>query len=87
MQKNRIRLIPGDTVTVEIPVTAAEGADMDAATLTAQAESPGHAGETILLRNPLTGRRFSSRVTGVGRAVMKPERSLKNREAIPDARP
>jgi flagella basal body P-ring formation protein FlgA len=56
----------GDSVTVQLPGEA---------TLTAQAESPGRTGETILVRNPLTGRRFPSKVTGVGKAIMSPDRS------------
>lgn len=62
----------GDSVEIELP--AGERAGEASATLTAQAESPGRAGEMILLKNPLTGLRFSSKVTGVGRAVMTPER-------------
>jgi flagella basal body P-ring formation protein FlgA len=58
----------GDSVEVELPGEA---------TLTAQAESPGRTGETILLRNPLTGRRFPCRVTGVGRARVTPEHQAK----------
>jgi flagella basal body P-ring formation protein FlgA len=54
----------GDSVTVTLPGEA---------TLTAQAESPGRKGEMILLKNPLTGRRFSSKVTGVGQAVVAAE--------------
>ena len=71
----------GDSVEVELPVGERMGesgskiAGEASATLTAQAESPGRTGEMILLKNPLTGRRFSSKVTGMGRAVMIPERA------------
>ena len=67
----------GDSVEVELPVGApgSEIAGEASATLTAQAESPGRVGEMILLKNPLTGRRFASKVTGMGRAVMTPERA------------
>lgn len=67
----------GDSVEVELPVgePGSETAGEASATLTAQAESPGRSGEMILLKNPLTGRRFSSKVTGLGRAVMTPERA------------
>ena len=67
----------GDSVEVELPLGEPGGeiAGAASATLTAQAESPGRAGEMILLKNPLTGRRFSSKVTGMGRAVMTPERA------------
>ncbi|MBY0502866.1 MAG: flagellar basal body P-ring formation chaperone FlgA [Bryobacteraceae bacterium] len=64
----------GDSVVVAL-------ADTDA-TLTAQAESPGRKGETVLLRNPLNGRRFASRVTGPGQAALVPQK-----EAAHGARP
>ena len=67
----------GDSVEVELPVgeRMGEPGGEVSATLTAQAESPGRAGEIILLKNPLTGRRFPSKVTGMGRAVMTPARA------------
>ena len=75
----------GDSVEVELPVGApgSEIAGEASATLTAQAESPGRVGEMILLKNPLTGRRFSSKVTGMGRAVMTPERAPARSPSIP----
>ncbi len=80
----------GDSVEVELPVrefpggeSGSEIAGETSATLTAQAESPGRAGEMILLKNPLTGRRFSSKVTGMGRAVMTPERTPARSPSIP----
>lgn len=67
----------GDLVEVELPAGERMGEPEGeaSATLTAEAESPGRTGEMILLKNPLTGRRFSSKVTAVGRAVMMPERA------------
>ncbi len=53
----------GDQVTITLPGEA---------TVTTQAESSGRTGETILLRNPLTGRRFPAKVTGAGSASMTP---------------
>ena len=75
----------GDSVEVELPLgePGSEIAGETSATLTAQAESPGRAGEMILLKNPLTGRRFSSKVTGMGRAVMTPERAPARSPSIP----
>ena len=73
----------GDSVTVDLGESQA--------TLTAQAESPGRKGETVLLKNPLTGRRFASRVTGAGRAIIAPERASARPRQAPeeaaDARP
>ena len=66
----------GDAVAVTLPGEA---------TLTAQAESPGRAGETILLKNPLTGRRFPSKVTGAGRATMIALPSTNRSQEHPDA--
>ncbi len=80
----------GDSVTVELPGEA---------TLTAEADSPGRTGETILLRNPLTGRRFPSKVTGAGKAQIQAARRpvppaaplskspITPLETTPDARP
>ncbi len=66
----------GDMVTVDLSGDSSGDLPGEAqATLTVQAESTGGTGENVLLKNPLTGRRFSSRVTGVGRAVMLPERA------------
>ena len=76
----------GDSVEVELPLgePGSEIAGEASATLTAQAESPGRAGEMILLKNPLTGRRFSSKVTGLGRAVMSaPARSPSTLSSAP----
>ncbi len=70
----------GDTVTVDLPGESQ-------ATLTAQAESSGRKGETVLLHNPLTGRRFPSRVTGVGRAAIAPTRQTTKPEETTDVRP
>lgn len=53
----------GDEVAVTLPGEA---------TLTARAESPGRVGDTVLLKNPLNGRRFPSKVTAPGRAVLLP---------------
>ncbi len=53
----------GDEVAVALPGEA---------TLTARAESPGRVGDTVLLKNPLNGRRFPSKVTAPGRAVLLP---------------
>lgn len=65
-----------DLLTTEISTGPKEPNGGEAsAKLTAQAESPGRVGELILLKNPLTGRRFSSKVTGVGRAEMTPPRT------------
>ena len=69
----------GDPVTVDLSGDLPGEAQ---ATLTVQAESPGRTGENVLLKNPLTGRRFSSRVTGVGRAVMLPERATVRPNAL-----
>ena len=73
---------------VEVKLLAGERMDEPAgeasATLTAEAESPGRTGEMILLKNPLTGRRFSSKVTAIGRAVMMPERTpARSRSTLP----
>ena len=43
---------------------------MDEAVLRVEAESPGRTGERVLLKNPLTGKRFSARVTGPRAAIL-----------------
>jgi len=71
----------GDSVTVLLP---GELPGESPATLTVQAESSGRKGETVLLRNPLTGRRFPARVTGARRAEMPP---MIKKEETTDVRP
>lgn len=53
---------------------------MEAAQLRAEAESPGRAGELVLLKNPLTGKRFQARVTGVKTALMVEPRRTPEKE-------
>lgn len=52
----------GDVVTVALGESGA--------VLRVEAESAGRSGETVLLRNPITGRRFQARVTGSRSAQM-----------------
>lgn len=40
--------------------------------LDAEAESSGRRGERVFLRNPLSGRRFEAKVTGIRKAVIEP---------------
>lgn len=48
---------------------------LDEALLRVEAESPGRTGELVLLKNPLTGKRFQARVTGPRAAELAAARS------------